>query len=83
MIMITGAELREKIRVIDYRLKSLTDMREENAAEGNWTVVKGIKEQERTLRIEKKALESCLTSDDFLNESDKSALGKRKNSVAE
>jgi hypothetical protein len=67
--MITSAELREKIRVVDYRLKNLADQREENATEQNWTVVKGIKEQERTLRIEKKTLESCLTSDDFMNDS--------------
>lgn len=65
--MITLAELKERIRIADYRLKTLNESREQHATEGDWSVVKAIKEQEARIRAEKKTLESVMTPEDFMD----------------
>lgn len=66
--MITLTELKERIRVADYRLKTLAESRDQHATEGDWSVVKAIKEQEARMRAEKKTLESIMTPEDYMND---------------
>lgn len=65
--MIKVNELLERIRICNSKLNDLQDQRENNAQEGNWTIVKAVKEQEKMVRFEKKILESVLTPEDFMD----------------
>ena len=69
--MIKVNELLERIRICNSKLNDLQDQRENNAQEGNWTIVKAIKEQEKMVRFEKKILESVLTPEDFMDTTSK------------
>lgn len=65
--MITVTEVKERLRVLNYRLQTLAEQREQNATEAEWSIVKAIKEQESKVRFEKKILESVLTPEDFMD----------------
>lgn len=65
--MIKVNEVLERVRICNSKLNDLQDQRENNAQEGNWTIVKAIKEQEKMVRFEKKILESVLTAEDFMD----------------